>query len=121
MRLPPVLFASLGGALGASIRFLCLEAASGFLILPINVSGSLIFGFASAFIKDKNIKTAITSGFCGGLTTFSGFAAFFCKISETSFFEAAVFAFLNLTLCVIAVFCGEFLAKKKGGLCKRQS
>ena len=118
-KLNPVIFASLGGALGATIRFLCLEAAPGFLILPINISGSLVFGFANVCIKDKNIKTAITSGFCGGLTTFSGVSVFVCDLSRHSFFEAAAFAILNLTLSVVAVFCGEFLAKKKGSLCIR--
>lgn len=121
LKLSPIAFAALGGAIGASVRFLCLEAASGFFILPVNVSGSLILGFASSRIEDKNLKTAVASGFCGGFTTFSGFSVFFLDLFRQSFFEAAAFALLNLILSVLAILCGELLAKKKGGLCGRRS
>ena len=80
---------ALGAAVGAPVRFL----VSGWLdsrspsgrragagpglpwgTLSVNVTGSLVLGWASARALDGAVAALVGVGFCGGLTTYSSFA-----------------------------------------------
>jgi len=72
-----VLAVALGAALGAPLRF-ALERhfTRGVFprgLLTVNVLGSLIAGIALAS-TDGVLRTFVMVGFCGALTTYSGFA-----------------------------------------------
>jgi fluoride exporter len=72
-----VLAVALGAAIGAPIRF-ALERHYTRGVFPrgllvVNILGSLIAGIAMA-ITDGVLRTFLMVGFCGALTTYSGFA-----------------------------------------------
>ena len=78
---------ALGAAVGAPLRYLVsrrldrLPAAGGrgwgavpWGTLAVNVAGSLVLGWSSAQALDGALLALVGVGFCGGLTTWSGFA-----------------------------------------------
>lgn len=80
-----ILAVVLGGALGATTRYAVSElirtrcgAAFPYGILVANVSGSCLLGYMTQagveYQLDQFLLILITSGFCGGYTTFSTFA-----------------------------------------------
>lgn len=73
---------AVGGALGAVIRYLVdrwtmQRWGTGFPTgtLLVNLAGSLILGLATGLALNSDALAFIGTGFCGALTTFSGFAA----------------------------------------------
>jgi CrcB protein len=76
---------AIGGALGAVLRYLLavrlynqLGVAFPWGTLAVNVAGSLMLGVVMGLIEERGsfspqMRTAITVGFIGGLTTFSTF------------------------------------------------
>ncbi len=74
-----VLLIALGGAAGSVARHgvgLALRHATGLPwgTLAVNVAGSLVLGWSSALALDGVLLALVGVGFCGGLTTWSGFA-----------------------------------------------
>ena len=74
------LYVGLGGALGAILRysFSFLPIASNKTIF-INIIGAIVIGFVSFFSKnikvlDHRLVLFLTTGLCGGFTTFSTFS-----------------------------------------------
>ena len=78
---------ALGAAVGAPLRYLLsrrldrlpASGAPGSWALPwgtlaVNVVGSLVLGWSSARALDGALLALVGVGFCGGLTTWSGFA-----------------------------------------------
>ena len=72
---------ALGAAVGAPLRFLVSGWLDGRLLgrlpwgtLTVNVTGSLLLGWASAAALDGPAAALVGVGFCGGLTTYSSFA-----------------------------------------------
>jgi CrcB protein len=77
---------ALGGALGAAMRYATTVAALRWLgpafpygTLIVNVAGSLAMGLVAALLIEKAAATPrlalfLTTGVCGGFTTFSAFA-----------------------------------------------
>src|ERR1700693_459678 len=76
---------AIGGALGAVSRYLVAVRLYGALgigfpwgTLAVNVAGSLMLGVILALVEERGtfspeVRTGITVGFIGGLTTFSTF------------------------------------------------
>ena len=75
-----------GGALGCVLRWLFALKLNGLFpslplgTLAVNLVGCLVIGLALAWFAkvpdlDPVWRTLITTGFCGGLTTFSSFSA----------------------------------------------
>lgn len=95
-----VLAVGIGGAAGASIRYLLgewLQPGSGFpyITMLINWAGSLFFAYL--FIKLQAVqkqwlKFGITTGFLGGFTTFSTFSVESIQLLEQHLFgQAAIY------------------------------
>lgn len=113
----------LGGGLGSVARFLIykLMAISNISLpygtLLANVTGSLILGVILGYsLKEGNLSQNtllfLTTGFCGGFTTFSTFAfenqAFLRAGDYLSF---SVYAFGSLFLGITAIILGIILSK----------
>lgn len=117
----------IGGGLGSITRYcvaLLLKAHSldfPVATISVNIIGSLILGFIAALfwhktqagiIMHNTIKLAITVGFCGGLTTFSTFSwETFEMIKNGEFTIAALYTFISVLACILAISLGAFLAK----------
>jgi CrcB protein len=120
-----VLLVGAGGFLGSMARYLTVISVDKRLnsvmplgTLTVNIAGSFILGFVLALAMKKTgthlheWRLFIGTGFCGGFTTFSAFAAENLSLFEQKFPGAA---FLYITLSVaaglLAVWLGFALAK----------
>ncbi|GAF51246.1 CrcB protein homolog [Rhodococcus wratislaviensis NBRC 100605] len=103
----PVAVVALGGALGASARFLLAELWPGiWTVLLINVVGSLLLGYLAETVgPDRLWRLFLGVGVLGGFTTFSTFAVDAVR-------EDAVTA----TLYVVATLIPALLAARLGML-----
>lgn len=117
------LFVFLGGGLGSALRFLIYRLMAQepisfpYATLLVNVTGSLILGMILGYtLKEGNFSQNsilfLTTGFCGGFTTFSAFAfenqAF---LRSGDYFNFAIYVFGSLFLGIAAIFLGLFLSK----------
>jgi CrcB protein len=120
-----VLAVAIGGAFGASARYLINVSplANLFEKFPfptffINVSGSFLIGFLMVLLTEKfpaneNFRLAVTVGFLGAFTTFSTFELeIFEFVRERNFATAFLYLFLSVSLGFIGVCGGIWLAKK---------
>jgi CrcB protein len=124
---------AVGGALGSVVRFLLgmavqQRAGTTFPVgtLVINVTGSLVLGFVlrlalSTPSISPTLRLFLTTGFCGGYTTFSTFSyETFALIEENELGRAALYVVLSVTLALIGVYGGvvaarELLVLRRGG------
>lgn len=112
------LYVGLGGALGAILRY-------SFYFLPIpynktifiNILGSIIIGFISYFTKnikilDHRLILFLTTGICGGFTTFSTFSLETVELIEKNqFILASLYSLGSIVLSIIGIYIGYYLAK----------
>lgn len=116
-----------GSGLGGVLRFLTavLLQSSSFggsrYYLPwstllVNVAGcfifGLVYGFASQALLSKELKLALTTGFCGGLTTFSTFSyEIFEMFGSGRICTGLAYAALSLCAGVAAAWFGYALTR----------
>lgn len=83
-------------------------------LLAINALGSLIAGAGAGLNRpDSPWATALIVGFCGCLTTFSGFALMAVKLFEQGeFFKIGLHFTLNNALCLSLCYAGFRVAQK---------
>jgi len=104
-----------GGALGSGARYALAGAAKGLLgasfpwgTFLANVLGSFLLGFfARAGLESRalppNVRLALTTGFCGGFTTYSTF-----NLETLGLFEggeplkAGLYVVATLVVCLLA-------------------
>jgi len=115
---------ALGGALGCVLRYAAsgwVQAQTGgpfpFGTLAVNVAGSFVIGAALGlgswrFNISPEWRVFLTSGLCGGLTTFSTFSyETLVLIEDRQWLPAAANLGLNVALCLGATLGGLFLAR----------
>lgn len=118
-----VLLVFLGGGIGSSLRYIIgkyLNYIGGGIVwgtFAVNVLGSLLIGIILGFALknnslDSNQTLLLTTGFCGGFTTFSTFAYenhVFLKSGDLTNF--ALYTLVTFVMAFAAVFIGLFVAK----------
>lgn len=117
-----IVYIGLGGFIGASLRFVVSRYLSGLMpsfplgTLSVNILGSFVLGFIMYSISlGKNIspelRDFITIGIIGGFTTMSTFAYESFRLFELKeFMYFGLNLFLNVFLCLLAVYLGKELA-----------
>ena len=111
-----LLFAGLGGFIGAGCRFLTGELLkfSHFHIatLSVNVLGSFIIGVLFCLNLSQSARVFLVVGILGGFTTFSSFSLDSVKfLLEGELVKGFLNIFLNLSLCLLASYLGILFGK----------
>ena len=114
-----------GGAGGAMLRYWMSGAVQGITgtgfpwgTLAVNVLGSLILGAlmqmsTERFLFSQGTRLLLTTGFCGGLTTFSTFShETWMLVEQHQWPAAAGNVILNVLVCLAAVYLGLLLARQ---------
>jgi CrcB protein len=119
-----LLFVGLGGGLGSIARYLSQKAVA--LYLPIsfpygtffvNVVGCLLIGIFFGISEKANVlspeaRLFLTTGFCGGFTTFSTFALDgLMLLRDAQYFYFIFYVVLSILLGLAATFAGIALIK----------
>jgi len=119
-----ILYVGAGGALGSISRyaltyFIQSRSQSPFptATLLVNVTGSLLIGFLMRYAGETSsisveARVLLTTGFCGGYTTFSTFSYETVRLIEDGdYSRATLYALLSLVLTLAAAFAGFALAR----------
>jgi CrcB protein len=119
-----LLIIGLGGGLGSIVRFLSQKAVAQFLPVSfpygtffINILGSFLIGIFFGISEKSNIlspevRLFLTTGFCGGFTTFSTFSLDgLMLIRDGQYLYLGLYAGLSVLLGLAATFAGVALMK----------
>ncbi len=120
-----VLAVALGSAAGGVARFLLsawLEqrttSSFPYATLLVNLSGSLLLGFLATWTYETvgvpaELRALLTTGLCGGFTTFSTFSLETVALAEEGALgRAALYVALSVGLCVIGAYGGVLGARQ---------
>jgi len=123
-RLVLVVYAALGGAIGTAARYLLTlfiqpRIGSGFPVatLVINVTGSILLGFLMRYSLESvtaspEVRLLLTTGFCGGYTTFSTFSYETARLIEDGEWQrGATYIAASVVLSLAGTFIGFALAR----------
>jgi CrcB protein len=121
-----ILAVALGGAIGATARFLIatgvhkvVGAGFPYGTLTVNVLGSFIIGFLYLYFEQTIApyqKALLVTGMLGALTTFSTFSLeTMLMLHEGLVAKALANILLNVTLCLVATMGGMALFRKLYG------
>lgn len=107
---------ALGGALGASARYLCVSAvAAPYGTVLVNVLGSVVIGVAFVWLAARGLtdwQPFLVTGVLGGFTTFSAFSLDAFKLFEAGqTVGAVIYVASTVALCLAAVALGVWLAQ----------
>jgi fluoride exporter len=118
-------YVAAGSAVGGVARFLVASfvqqrAGPSFPAgtLLVNITGSLALGFLmrlalSTPAISAEVRTLLTTGFCGGYTTFSTFSYdALLLIEEGQYGRGIVYAVLSVVLSLLAMWLGVFAARE---------
>ncbi len=119
-----ILTVALGGALGASLRYVAAAATHTLLghafpygTLLVNVVGSLLIGYLVVLLPDSGghtygLRLLLITGLLGGFTTFSAFSIeTLTLLQEGQLSKAGLNIVLTLLSCLFAVWAGYLLAR----------
>ncbi len=114
-----VLIVFLGSGIGGATRYIVqnLVAGSSPFVFPygtftVNITGCFLIGLFYALGEKGNLlspewRIALTTGFCGGYTTFSTFAFENMNLLRTGdYLYFALYIFLSIVLGIAGVFLG---------------
>lgn len=116
---PMIWYIALGGALGGAARFLVSRAAQEWTALAfpigtliVNVLGALVLGFFVRFSMETpavspEMRAFLTTGLCGGFTTFSAFSyETVAQIEDGNYRRAALYVAASVIGSLVAVYAG---------------
>ena len=120
-----VLLVSIGSFFGGGMRYWVSKLVQSWAIIAfpfgtmaVNVLGCLIIGFLSGLnwngtgIMSPSTKLLLTTGFCGGFTTFSTFMNEGSALMKNEQYTyMMLYLFGSLALGLVAVLTGHYLAK----------
>ena len=120
-----VLIVSIGSFFGGGMRYWisklvqsCTVIAFPFGTMAVNVAGCLIIGFLSGLNwreggwMSPSAKLLLTTGFCGGFTTFSTFSSDVVRMLKSGDYTAAGLCIaLNFAACVCCILLGAALGR----------
>jgi CrcB protein len=120
-----VLAVALGSAVGGVARFLLsawLEqravSSFPFATLLVNITGSVLLGFLATWTYETagvpaDVRALLTTGLCGGYTTFSTFSLETVALIEEGFLgRAAAYIALSVLLSVVGAYAGILGARQ---------
>jgi fluoride exporter len=112
-------YVALGSAVGGASRFALstfvqqrASSAFPFGTLIVNITGSLILGLVLRYALaspsvSAEMRALLTTGFCGGYTTFSTFSyESIALIEDGDYRRAAIYIVLSVVVSLIATFLG---------------
>jgi fluoride exporter len=115
-----LLLAGLGGAIGTMLRFgvyvLIKPVQFPVATLLINITGSLLIGFVLGLTLkdidfDNNWKIFLTTGICGGFTTFSAFSLENLQLlQQGKYFLTLAYILISIAAGILAAWLGFKLA-----------
>lgn len=116
-------YVALGSAVGGASRYLLgslvqqrLGSTFPTSTLIINVTGSILLGFlirslTQSTVVSPEVRALLTTGFCGGYTTFSTYSyETAALIEDGQYSRAALYVGLSVGLALLGVFAGFALA-----------
>lgn len=122
------LFVAIGAAFGGMLRYWLTNIVQKYLpymfpsgTLIVNIIGSFILGFIVFYFNPRGllspqIKSLLTIGFCGGLTTFSAFSyETVTLLRDSEILFGMINMLLNVFLSILAIILSYFAAKLLGG------
>jgi len=113
-----VWYVAVGSAVGGAARFalssVIQQRAGAFPLgtLVVNITGSLILGFLMRYALGSTSVSAetralLTTGFCGGYTTFSTFSyETISLVQDGDYGRAATYAVVSVVASLVATFLG---------------
>ena len=112
-----ILMISIGGALGASSRYLMSSFLNNYSILSfsivtlvVNIIGCFFIGFyisETSEVISENIKNFFIIGFLGSFTTFSAFTKESLELYQTfGMTNSFLYILVNVLLCLSATYLG---------------
>lgn len=119
--MPVLLQVALGGAIGASLRYLSVASISRAIgtsfpygTMFVNVLGSLIMGMVFVWLVGKADSRVpfLMTGVLGGFTTFSAYSLDAYKLIDQGRIAAAgIYMGGSVALAIVALFAGIMIAK----------
>ena len=121
--MPEILYVFFGGGIGSLLRYFTGKFFSSLIpLFPIatlisNISGSFILGLVFVFYSSKSLNNNgylfLATGICGGYSTFSTFTLESMKFFQEGNISAGLLNIgLNLSLCLLSLVAGIFIARQ---------